>query len=77
MKIKILIFGQLAEMIGEKELEMNGYADTRSLVTALHQQFPVLAQSKYMIAVNQQMITQNTNLSENTTVALMPPFSGG
>lgn len=77
MKIRVLLFGQLAEASGVSELEMEGYADTISLISALQERFPTLQQSKYMVAVNQQMVPENTKLSENATVALMPPFSGG
>lgn len=77
MKMKILLFGQLAETVGSKELEVEGRVDTASLIAELHQQFPALAQSKYVIAVNQEMIAGNTILSENSIVALLPPFSGG
>lgn len=77
MKTKILFFGQLAETVKAKELQMEGYADTGSLIAALHQQFPLLAVSKYVVAVDQQMISGNTSLTENSIVALLPPFSGG
>lgn len=77
MKTKVLLFGQLAEIIGSKELEIDGCVDTASLITELRQQFPALAQSKYVIAINQEMISGNTILSENSIVALLPPFSGG
>lgn len=77
MKTKVLLFGQLTETIGSKELEIDGCVDTASLIAALCQQYPALIQSKYVIAVNQVMITDNTILSDNSIVALLPPFSGG
>jgi len=77
MKTKVLLFGQLAETIGSKELEVEGGVDTASLIAELHQQFPALVQSKYVVAVNQEMISGNTILSGNSIVALLPPFSGG
>jgi molybdopterin synthase sulfur carrier subunit len=76
-KIKLLLFGQIEEIVGSKELIFEGYADTASLIAELHQRFPALVQSKYVIAVNQEMITGNASLSENSIVALLPPFSGG
>ena len=77
MKTTVLLFGQLAEVVGSKELQLTGCMDIASLMLALHQQFPVLAQSKYVVAVNQQMISGNISLTENSIVALLPPFSGG
>ncbi|MFZ6025222.1 MAG: MoaD/ThiS family protein [Bacteroidota bacterium] len=76
-KIKLLLFGQLVEIVGSKELIFEGYTDTASLIAELHKRFPALVQSKYVMAVNQEMITDNTSLSENSIVALLPPFSGG
>jgi molybdopterin synthase sulfur carrier subunit len=52
-------------------------ADTDGLVRALHSTYPALAESKYVIAVNKQVITSNTSLDENSVVALLPPYSGG
>lgn len=77
MKTKVLLFGQLAEITGSKELEMEGCEDTAALLSILHEQFPVLTQSKYVVAVNEEMISGNKNLPENSVVALLPPFSGG
>lgn len=75
--IKILFFGQLVDITGVKELALENVTDTNTLLTILHQRFPALVQSKYIIAVNQQMISENISLTDNSIVALLPPFSGG
>jgi molybdopterin synthase sulfur carrier subunit len=77
MKTKILFFGQLIEIVGAKELELEGMNDIDSVKTSLHQKFPLLSQSKYVIAVNQEMISDNRKLEDHAIVAFMPPFSGG
>lgn len=77
MKTKILFFGQLVEIIGAKELELGGVNDIESLTSTLHQKFPLLGQSKYVIAVNQEMVSDNRKLEDHAIVAFMPPFSGG
>lgn len=77
MKTKILFFGQLIDITGTKELTIEKVADTDTLTTILHQQFPQLSQSKYIIAVDQEVISEKKNLEENCVVALLPPFSGG
>lgn len=77
MKTTILLFGQLAEMVGVKQISVEGMVDTTTLITALHLQYPVLAEVKYVIAVNQELISENTALSDQSIVALLPPFSGG
>jgi len=75
MKIKIIAFGQIAEITG-KELVIEAL-DTASLQQALRDKFPALAEKKYAIAVNKILVSDNHILTDNDTVALMPPYSGG
>jgi len=77
MKTKILFFGQLIEIVGAKELELEGMNDIDTVKISLHHKFPLLSQSKYVIAVNQEMISDNRKLEDHAIVAFMPPFSGG
>ena len=77
MKIKILFFGQLVDITGTKELMIDKVADTDMVTKILHQQFPQLSQFKYLIAVDQEVISEKKNLEDNSIVALLPPFSGG
>lgn len=77
MGIKVLVFGQIAEVLGNPEMEMKEVYDTNELrhkVTAL---FPEMAGIRYTIAVNRKTIHENTGLSDGDIVALLPPFSGG
>ena len=76
MQVKIIIFGQLCEVLGEN-LAMDNIADTDSLQQALHKTFPELENYKYVLAVNKKQVTANTALTDDCTVALLPPFSGG
>lgn len=77
MHIQVMIFGQLAEVTKTNTLTLAGITDTNGLVAALNKLYPALAGSKYIIAVNKQTINSNTTLNESSTVALLPPFSGG
>jgi len=76
MSIQIILFGRLADIAGNS-VSLDNVADTDSLVSALHNTYPALAESKYVIAVNKQVINSNTSLNENSVVALLPPYSGG
>ena len=76
MSMHIILFGRLADIAGNSVF-INDAADTDSLINALHNIYPALAEAKYVIAVNKQVVTSNTLLNENTVVALLPPFSGG
>lgn len=76
MSLKIILFGKLADVAGNS-VAVNEVADTDDLVKALHKDYPALAQAKYIIAVDKQVIKENTILNNNSVVALLPPFSGG
>ena len=75
MSLKVIMFGRLADIAGNT-VSVNAL-DTDSLITILHKDYPALANTKYLIAVDKQIINENTVLNNNSTVALLPPFSGG
>ena len=77
MTVNILVFGQLTEITGSQHLVVNDVQDTDSLVKQLATRYPALSGAKYVIAVNKEVITGNTLLQQNSTVAFLPPFSGG
>ena len=76
MSIHIILFGRLADIAGNSVF-LDDVADTDSLINVLHGKYPALVESKYVIAVNKQVITSNTSINENSVVALLPPYSGG
>jgi molybdopterin converting factor small subunit len=77
MAISVMVFGQLTDWTGGNTVQMEGVADTDALVQALKEKYPGLAQIKFTVAVDRKTITANTTLHPGTSVALMPPFSGG
>ncbi len=77
MKIRVLAFGQITDITGRGALELEGVADTNQLVAQMNQRFPLLANLQYRIAVDKNIILENTTLENNSVVALLPPFSGG
>ena len=76
MSMKIILFGKLADIAGSP-VSVENVSDTDSLIHALQKNYPALADAKYVIAVDKQVIKENTALNKNSTVALLPPFSGG
>ena len=76
MAVTVVAFGSLTDIVGE-QLSVGDVHDTNALVNELNERFPELKNSKYLVAVNKKMITANTPLNGNDTVALMSPFSGG
>lgn len=77
MQINLIIFGRLTDITGKSTMTLTDIADTNALVKQLHESYPLLATNKYVIAVDRKVITGNTVFNKNSTVALMPPFSGG
>ncbi|MES3019600.1 MAG: MoaD/ThiS family protein [Bacteroidota bacterium] len=77
MKVKVLIFGQLTDITGLSEIELNNVSDRDELIVKLNELYPRLADSKYAVAIDKKVITQNTRLTDNSIIALLPPFSGG
>jgi molybdopterin converting factor small subunit len=76
MSIKVILFGKLSDIAGNS-VSLKGVTDTDGLINALHKNYPALANTKYVIAVDKQVIKENTVLNNNSTIALLPPFSGG
>ena len=76
MPVKLIIFGQLAEITGNP-LVVEDIHDTDELVNYLLKKFPALASVKFKIAVNRKLVNKKTVVSENSEIALLPPYSGG
>ena len=76
MDVKVIMFGRLADIAGNP-VSVSGVSDTDGLIKSLHKTYPSLANTKYVIAVDRQVVNENTILSNDSTVALLPPFSGG
>ncbi|MEY2918244.1 MAG: hypothetical protein RIS73_1958 [Bacteroidota bacterium] len=76
MQINLIIFGQLSDILG-KNLVLNNIADTNDLTRVLLEKYPALKNSKYIMAVDKKIVTENITLPQHCTVALLPPFSGG
>ena len=77
MQVHIMFFGQLTDITGTQELVLQDIYDTNTLQETLHELYPALANAKYAIAMNKKTIQGNSMFSGDTTIALLPPFSGG
>ena len=79
MGINILYFGMLAEITGQaNEIWMikDGLTvgDLKKLIL---EKYPVMQEKKFKVAVNQQIGDDQTFISIQSEVALLPPFAGG
>ncbi len=77
MSINIIIFGQIADITGTSNLTIENVTDTSQLVERLAATYPALGSAKYAIAIDKKIVKENTAISNNNTIALLPPFSGG
>ncbi|MNK22338.1 Molybdopterin synthase sulfur carrier subunit [compost metagenome] len=77
MEIEIISFGKTTEFLAQQRMKVIGVSNTNELIEYLETTYPMLKQMKYKLALNKVIIQQNTNISENDTIAIMPPFSGG
>ncbi|MFV0375966.1 MAG: MoaD/ThiS family protein [Mangrovibacterium sp.] len=75
--LKIKLFGIVAEKTGTNNFTISFTDDTDKLYSLLLKEYPQLEGIKFVFAVNRKIVHQNTLLSTNDEIALLPPFSGG
>lgn len=77
MKIKILAFGQIEEILGSDHLSLSDIGDTQTLKIKLANLYPEINKIPYSISLNKNIINSNHKLEDDDEIALLPPFSGG
>jgi molybdopterin synthase catalytic subunit len=81
MRVRVLFFGQLREIVGvaQEEAELSEGARVGDLFECYGRRFPKLAAFRSSIAasVNQEYATWGAPLSTGDEVAFLPPVSGG
>ncbi|ARS40457.1 molybdopterin synthase sulfur carrier subunit [Sphingobacteriaceae bacterium GW460-11-11-14-LB5] len=77
MKIEMISFGKIAEFINNQKIDIAGIADTDAFKQYIENEFPALKSMKYKLALNKNIVQENTEITNNATIAIMPPFSGG
>jgi sulfur-carrier protein len=75
--LTIQVFGQLTDVVGGSSCSIERVIDTASLQQALFARYPLLKQKKFMVAVDNKIVKENTPIGEAAYIALLPPFSGG
>ena len=81
MRVRVLFFGVLKEMIGKPVdlIDLPDGASVRDVLALYESQNPHLKESlpSLALAVNQQYAGPDTKLKPNDEIALLPPVSGG
>ena len=77
MQVTVLFFGQLKDITGRSDLLVENSIDTGELLDNLKKTYPALSAAKFIIAVDKKITSENVALENGSTVALLPPYSGG
>lgn len=79
MKLKILLFGILADIAGKSgiEIEIDKTADTFSLQKKVNETYPDFIKTNYALSLNKKIVNSNQQININDEIALLPPFAGG
>lgn len=82
MKVSVLLFGPLAEQLGEETLgavELDPDSRVSDLLDGLVRRYPALgpATASLAFAVNSRYRQRDHLLADGDEVALIPPVSGG
>ena len=67
----------LAEKLPQPEFKFPYKKNSEELLKALNEEYPVLKELKFSVAVDRQLVNEKTALKGNEEIALLPPFSGG
>ena len=77
MKVKVLLFGVLAEKAGTSNLELEDIEDLDALKEHVMNKFPDFRHLSFQASLNRNLAKGNEKLSDGDEVALLPPFAGG
>jgi sulfur-carrier protein len=77
MKTEVIFFGQLADKTNCSSVMIQNPGTIGQFRKVIIEQYPALANAKFTVALNNKIALDNEPVTENATIALMPPFSGG
>jgi sulfur-carrier protein len=77
MQVDIMLFGYMTEIVGKNKITLRNIPNTDQLKLQLHRLYPALKKTPYLIAIDKDIISQNTILKDNHIIALLPPYAGG
>ncbi|HRH45855.1 MAG TPA: MoaD/ThiS family protein [Pyrinomonadaceae bacterium] len=77
--MKVLFFGQTAEIVGTRELEilLNNSIKADVAFATILEKFPQLKENKLLFAVNQEYSKGDEIISDNDELAIFTAVSGG
>lgn len=76
-QINVLFFGALSELAGKQEEKFVLTGGIVELLEIVKQKYPDVKSVNFTAAINQEIDSSKTELSDGDEVALLPPFTGG
>jgi molybdopterin converting factor small subunit len=79
MKVQVLFFGATAEEVGEREIEIDLEAGTRSenAFESILEKYPQLENHSLLFAINQEYAAGDETIKEGDELAVFTAVSGG
>jgi len=79
MSIEVKYFGVIAEITGKtvETIDIKGMENTDAVRLKLTSDYPNLATVSFEIALDQIIILDSQKITEDSEIALLPPFAGG
>ncbi len=77
MQARVITFGHIKEITGSDPIVLYDVKDTEEVVRQMQDRFPALAGQTYLLAVDKAIVSGKTVLTNDATIAFLPPFSGG
>ena len=77
MKVKVLLFGVLAEKAGKSVIEVEKVKDLDALLKHIYSHYPEMESLSFQVSHNHDLVTENVVFKNGDEVALLPPFAGG
>lgn len=79
MKVQIKYFGMSAEQSGcdAEEMTLDPSDTVDGLKKLLITRHPKLSGTQFQLAMNKTLVAGNEEITENSEIAVLPPFAGG
>jgi len=75
-RVKVLYFGAAQQVAGMASEEYTA-ADTASLRLQILERYPGMSNVIFRLALNRNLLKEESLLKENDIIAILPPFEGG
>lgn len=73
----ISVFGQLADIVGGDRIVIPVCTNVVDLKVELFKSYPALSEKTFVVAIDHKIAEKDALLNTTSSIALLPPFSGG